>query len=98
MSEFRRAQERPKTMRGKMLWFNADKGFGFIRTEHDERLYVAHTGFQPGQVPEGRCAGLEVTFEREAREGDTRAVNVAFPPAIDARRARLRHARGGSSL
>ena len=85
-------------MQGKMLWFNADKGFGFIRTEDDERLYVARSGFLPDHVPAGRCAGLDVVFERESSEGDTRAVNVKFPPVVDARRARLRHSRGASSL
>jgi cold shock CspA family protein len=76
-----------------MLWFNADKGFGFIRTEQDERLYVARTGFLPGRVPVERCAGREVTFERV--EGDTQpcAVGVDFPPPVVQGRARRRHAR-----
>ena len=70
-------------MQGKMLWFNIDKGFGFIRTEEDERLYVA---------------GKEVTFDRQAQEGDARAVNVAFPVQVEQRRARLRQGRGGRAL
>ncbi len=81
-----------------MLWFNLDKGFGFIRTEDDERLYVARSGFGPDQLPQGRCAGRPVTFERQAEEGDSRAVNVAFAVAVEQRRARLRRGRGGSSL
>ena len=31
-------------MQGTMLWFNLDKGYGIIRTEHDERLYVDSAG------------------------------------------------------
>jgi cold shock CspA family protein len=85
-------------MQGTMLWFNLDKGYGFIHTESDERLYVAGTGFQPGHAPPPRCKGNAVTFERQSLEGDARAVNVAFVVQSDARRARLRHARGGSSL
>jgi cold shock CspA family protein len=81
-------------MHGKMLWFNADKGFGFIQTESDERLYVASTGFLPGSMPNGRCAGLDVTFERQVREGDTRAVDVSFLTQGELRRARARHTRG----
>jgi cold shock CspA family protein len=86
-------------MYGKMIWFNNEKGYGFIRTEDEERLYVARSGFQPEHVPASRCAGLEVTFERLGVEGDARAVNVAFIPASDpARRARLRSPRTGSKL
>jgi cold shock CspA family protein len=85
-------------MQGTMLWFNLDKGFGFIRTEDDERLYVARSGFVPDQLPTGRCAGRPVTFERHAEEGDSRAVNVVFAVAVEQRRARLRRGRGGSAL
>jgi cold shock CspA family protein len=85
-------------MQGTMLWFNLDKGFGFIRTEQDERLYVSRSGFVPDHLPTERCAGRPVTFDREAEEGDARAVNVVFPVAADARRARLRHSRMGTAL
>lgn len=85
-------------MQGTMLWFNVDKGYGFIQTEHDERLYVADIGFLPGHEPKPRCKGGAVTFDRQAREGDTRAINVAFVLTSEPRRARLRHARGGRSL
>jgi cold shock CspA family protein len=44
-------------MRGRMIWFNAEKGYGFIRTEDDERLYIHESGFADGHVPTGRCAG-----------------------------------------
>ena len=85
-------------MQGTMLWFNLDKGYGFIRTEEDERLFVARGDFLPDNTPTERCAGHPVTFEREEREGDARAVSVAFPPLVEPRRARLRHSRGGSSF
>ena len=84
-----------ETMEGTMIWFNVDKGYGFIRTEEDERLYVAQTGFLPDQQPEPRCKGKAVSFEREDTEGDPRAVNVTFLTQLDPRRARIRHARGG---
>ncbi|MGZ4415916.1 MAG: cold shock domain-containing protein [Gaiellaceae bacterium] len=85
-------------MQGTIVWFNLDKGFGFIRTEEDERLYVALSGFVPEHTPTARVAGREVSFDREAQEGDARAVNVVFPAALDPRRARLRHQRGGTAL
>ena len=84
-------------MQGTMLWFNVDKGYGFIQTEHDERLYVADSGFLPGHEPKPRCKGSAVTFDRQAREGDTRAINVAYVLNLEPRRARLRHGRGGRS-
>jgi cold shock CspA family protein len=86
-------------MRGTMIWFNGEKGFGFIQTEEDERLYVGEAGFALGNVPVGRCGGKEVTFERVwADEGPTRAVNVAFPTESDSRRARQRRHTTGRSL
>lgn len=86
-------------MEGSMLWFNVEKGYGYIQTDADERLYVASTGFLPGNEPKPRCKGAAVTFERDAVEGgEPRAVDVAFVVQDVARRARLRHSRGGSSL
>jgi cold shock CspA family protein len=85
-------------MHGTMLWFNVDKGFGFIRTEADERLYVAGSDFQSGHTPEPRCRGRAVSFDRHVGEGDTRAVNVSYVTQAEPRRARLRQARGGRSI
>ena len=85
-------------LHGTMLWFNSEKGYGFIETDDEERLYVARSGFLPGQEPEGRCKGQPVTFERRGEEGDAGAVEVSFLLQADPRRARLRHARGGRSL
>lgn len=79
-----------------MLWFNRDKGYGFIRTDDDERLYVARSGFLPEHLPEARCKGRVVSFERQSSEGDARAINVSFVTGVDPPRARLRRARGTS--
>jgi len=83
-------------MQGTMLWFNSEKGYGFIETEEAERLYVARSGFGADQEPTQRCKGREVSFDRVVAEGDTRAVNVMFMEPTVQRRARMRHARGGS--
>jgi cold shock CspA family protein len=77
-------------MNGKMLWFNTGKGFGFICTEADERVYVAESGFPPGEAPVGRCAGRDVIFDVVVHSGDEHAVNVRFPPEDATRRARRR--------
>jgi cold shock CspA family protein len=84
---------------GVMLWFNVEKGYGYIQSGDDERLYVDRSSFLPGHEPKPRCKGLAVTFEREAGDGEPRAVGVAFVGVqADPRRARLRHSRGSSSL
>ena len=86
-------------MQGTMLWFNVDKGYGYIQTEQDERLYVAKSGFLPEHPPVPRCKGRAVSFERHIAEGDASAVNVSFVAmSADPRRARLRHQRGGRSI
>lgn len=85
-------------MQGTMLWFNLDKGYGFIRTEDDERLYVAQNDFLPDHEPAARCKGREVNFERLVAEGDTRAINVSFVEQADPRRARRRHGQGRTTL
>ena len=85
-------------MDGTMLWFNRDKGYGYIHTEEDERLYVARTGFVEGHEPEQRCKGRPVSFERRVTGGEPRAVKVAFVTDSVPRRARLHRQRGGSSL
>jgi len=79
-------------MRGHMIWFNPSKGFGFIRTEDDERLYIGTDGFDPDHLPVGRCAGLELHFEREVAdvEGGYKAVAAKIVEDSPQRRARAR--------
>ena len=80
-------------MNGKMIWFNPDKGFGFIRTEQDERLYVDASGFAEGNDPHPRCGGRDVAFERIVAAVGPHAVDVRYVTAPEPRRARLRHTR-----
>jgi cold shock CspA family protein len=84
-------------MQGTMLWFNVDKGHGFIRTEQGERLGVACSAFLSGHLPEARCKGREVSFERcgGTRDDEAHAVNVSFIAPPEPGRARRRHARSG---
>ncbi len=85
-------------MEGTMLWFNREKGYGFIRTEDDERLYVAESGFAADQAPAARCKGREVSFDRDESGDEPQAVNVSFIEQLDSRRARLRSSHGGRRL
>jgi cold shock CspA family protein len=78
---------------GDMLWFNNEKGHGFIETAAGDRLRVEGSGFRNGP-PEGRCAGMQVTFH-VAGDGDAaRALDVAFPEDAAPRRARIRRSAG----
>jgi cold shock CspA family protein len=76
-----------------MIWFNEDKGFGYIQTEEDERLYVDAAGFAEGNDPQSRCGGKDVSFERILADRGPIAVGVRYVTTPEPRRARLRHAR-----
>ncbi len=77
---------------GVLIWFNARKHHGFIRTDDGERLFVDESGFLEGHVPGERCRGTRVTFRREEATEDSvaRAVGVEIPEHSVPRRARLR--------
>ena len=78
---------------GDMLWFNNEKGHGFIETAAGDRLRVEGVAFRNGP-PEGRVAGMAVTF-RIAGDGDeARAQDVVFPDDAAPRRARIRRSAG----
>ena len=76
-------------MRGTMLWFNAAKELGALRTDAGDRLEFVGEAFAPGERPAGRCAGLPVEFELlyGAVSG------LAFVPEPAQRRARMRRGR-----
>jgi hypothetical protein len=76
-------------MRGTMVWFNAAKDRGVLRTDGGDQIDVPGGAFAPGQKPVERCAGKAVAFT--ARDGIVSA--VAFLPEVSPRRARMRHRR-----
>lgn len=84
-------------MDGQMIWFDEEKGFGYIQTDAGERLYVAAAGFAGGVHPVGRCAGKRVRFDRDDAGGGcevAHAVNAEVLAPVQPRRARLRHRAG----
>jgi cold shock CspA family protein len=83
-------------MHGTLLWFNQTKEHGRINADDGEQLTVHRSGFRPGHVPDGRCAGTPVMFERIASgpEGEPRAVDVAVVEQSAQRRARRRSGGG----
>jgi cold shock CspA family protein len=77
------------THTGSMLWFNEEKGHGFIATDDGERLFVACDGFLEAP-PVGPCAGRPVEFEIGENAEGRFARTTRFVEEIAPRRARLR--------
>jgi cold shock CspA family protein len=77
------------THTGSMLWFNEEKGHGFIATDDGERLFVACDGFLEAP-PVGPCAGRPVEFEIGENSEGRFARTTRFVEEIAPRRARLR--------
>jgi cold shock CspA family protein len=85
-------------MRGTMLWFNEVKDYGLISTEDGERLSVHGSGFAGGTRPQGRCAGLAVSFQVVERGGVRTGEEIVLVQELAGGRARLRHGGGRSRL
>ena len=81
-----------KNPRGKMLWFNEEKGHGYIETDEGERLYVEGSGFQVAP-PEGSVAGMVVEFTIAEGPDGRFAEATTFVEDISPRRARRRGSR-----
>lgn len=87
------AAEEPLSGRGELLFFNQERGDGFIRTAEGERLFVERASFLPGEAPEGRCAGTAVEFIRRGTDGGEHlfaAFRVSRIPESPTGRARRR--------
>jgi len=79
-------------MQGSLIWFNETENYGFIATEEGERLYAHGSAFPGGKGIEGRCKGLEVTFEiTEDSEGKRVAKDIVLVEYSAPHRARRRH-------
>ncbi|MGX7092955.1 cold-shock protein [Hutsoniella sourekii] len=60
---------------GKVKWFNADKGFGFIEREGEADVFVHFSAIQ-GEGFKTLEEGQEVSFEIEEGERGPQAANV----------------------
>jgi cold shock protein len=61
--------------KGTVKWFNNSKGFGFIRKEDGEEIFVHHTGIN-GDGFKSLTEGANVEFNVENTEKGPRATSV----------------------
>ncbi|PKR85746.1 cold-shock protein [Heyndrickxia camelliae] len=61
--------------KGKVKWFNSEKGFGFIEREGGEDLFVHFSAIQ-GEGYKTLEEGQEVTFDVEQGQRGAQAANV----------------------
>lgn len=77
-------------VKGKMLWFDEAKDYGFVLTDDGERLRVERDWFVDSAAPVGRCAGRPVNLSVGERDGERIAVDVSLVAEVSPRRARRR--------
>ena len=61
---------------GKVKWFNAEKGFGFIEREAGEDVFVHFSAIQSDGFQINLDEGQSVTFEIEQGQRGPQATNV----------------------
>ncbi len=65
-----------KMATGKVKWFNAEKGFGFIEVEGGEDVFVHFSAIQ-SEGFKSLDEGQEVSFDIEEGQRGPQAVNVS---------------------
>ena len=64
------------SLKGKVKWFNATKGFGFIEREDKEKDVFVHSSAVRDAGMNGLEEGQEVTFDVEDGQKGPAAVNL----------------------
>jgi len=68
-------QEERNMAQGKVKWFNAEKGFGFIEVEGGDDVFVHYSAIQ-GEGFKTLEEGQEVSFDIEEGSRGPQAANV----------------------
>ena len=64
------------SLKGKVKWFNATKGFGFIEREDKEKDVFVHSSAVRDAGMNGLEEGQDVTFDVEDGQKGPAAVNI----------------------
>ena len=67
-------------MKGKVKWFNEQKGYGFITKADDQDVFFHRSDVQGGQISEMR-EEQQVEFQIRRTEKGLEAFNVSVLPA-----------------
>lgn len=62
---------------GKVKWFNADKGFGFITSDEGKDIFVHYTSIQTNGF-RSLEEGQKVNYDQETNERGDYAANVTI--------------------
>lgn len=62
---------------GKVKWFNADKGFGFITSDEGKDIFVHYTSIQTNGF-RSLEEGQKVSYDQESNERGDYAANVSI--------------------
>ncbi|CAN5603862.1 cold-shock protein [soil metagenome] len=65
-----------KMPKGKVKWFDAKKGYGFVTTENDGDVFVHYSDIQTNQSYKTLEEGVEVEYELVEDERGKKAANV----------------------
>ncbi len=68
-------EEETQMEQGKVKWFNAEKGFGFIEREGGDDVFVHFSAIQ-GEGFKSLDEGQDVTFDVEQGQRGAQAANV----------------------
>lgn len=66
-------------MKGNIIWFSPQKGYGFLRSSNNESIYFHYTAFSS---PISLEVNKELEFDTEPGEKGLKAINIREPSLV----------------